>query len=72
MMVRPRPQALKQDALSTPLLQPLPRRLEVPTVDCALTAFGRRVAALRVSLSRNFPMNDSAPDPTGRHHLPTF
>ena len=66
MMARPTLQSLGQDAL------PPPGRLEMPTVDGAAASFARRSAALRLSVSCHFRMNNSAPSYTHRKHLPAF
>ena len=69
MMAGPRLQSLGQDAPPPPL-PPTPGRLEMPTVDGAAAAFVRRSAALRLSVSCQFRMNNSAPSSTLQNHWP--
>ena len=63
-MARPRLQSLGQNAPPSPQRPPPPGRLEIPTVDGAAEAFAHRSAALHLSASCHFRMNNSAPSST--------
>ena len=55
-----------------PPFPPPPSRFEMPTVDAAAAAFACCSAALHLSASCHFRMNDFAPSSTRRNHLPAL